>query len=719
MTISEDLQRRIQNLTGDTQMGMLGPYRDTSADVQAMRDLAQAQPQMGGEGQEIINQIEAQEGPLTDEEKQEVLQQIEAMSLQAQAPLAEQAMEIQHMGTEGDTLLAHLEPGDVIVPPDLIEDDPEFESYLEQKFNEYDINPESRVAQGIGSLEINGVRRNPITGLPEYGFFKKIGKKLKKIIRPVAKIAQFIPGPWQPVASMADKALTVYDVAKGKASPLALLSVAGPLRTGPSFGESWDAFNKGGGFRGAWQATGKVGEGGIADLFRGGGRGAFGGKNVFENIKNLGKSANPDDYIQATDPATGKLKWVNKITGEGLPFGAKTPSDLLSRSGSWIQGQTRGLQGNLFGTQGLTGGLTAAPGQTVDEIAASNRSAKVTRDRMRLAGQSDAEIMKEFQLLGYAPQNVAGGFEDAAGNFFTTQQMIDAGLADPTTGQLLQQVAGQFAPATSSLTSAASLLAPAATTTGAGGGFLSNLLGGGQGGGSGIGSLLGLAGAGALAGTLGKLAYEETKKMKGVPITPMTAMGPTGRFNIEAEVNRRMGLPPPDPVEFGLLPECTIPELSGGMSYQQRYDQLMSRNPATMSAEEEAERTRLENILAQLPDTRSMEERLKGGPSFPTGRYGGAVMAYANGGDVALADFERMNGNISGMGTETSDDIPAMLSDGEFVMTGQAVRGAGAYELAKDDGGILTLIPSLDEDRERGTDLMYSMMEEFGSHAHA
>ena len=94
-------------------------------------------------------------------------------------------------------------------------------------------------------------------------------------------------------------------------------------------------------------------------------------------------------------------------------------------------------------------------------------------------------------------------------------------------------------------------------------------------------------------------------------------------------------------------------------------------------------------------------------------------MAYANGGEVALADFERMNGNISGMGTETSDDIPAMLSDGEFVMTGQAVRGAGAYELAKDDGGILTLIPSLDEDRERGTDLMYSMMEEFGSHAHA
>ena len=34
-------------------------------------------------------------------------------------------------------------------------------------------------------------------------------------------------------------------------------------------------------------------------------------------------------------------------------------------------------------------------------------------------------------------------------------------------------------------------------------------------------------------------------------------------------------------------------------------------------------------------------------------------------------------GEIAGKGTGTSDDIPAMLSDGEFVMTAQAVRNAG------------------------------------------
>jgi len=49
-------------------------------------------------------------------------------------------------------------------------------------------------------------------------------------------------------------------------------------------------------------------------------------------------------------------------------------------------------------------------------------------------------------------------------------------------------------------------------------------------------------------------------------------------------------------------------------------------------------------------------------------------------------------GHISGAGTATSDSIPAMLSDGEFVMNAKAVRGAG--------GG----------DREKGARKMYAMM---------
>ena len=49
--------------------------------------------------------------------------------------------------------------------------------------------------------------------------------------------------------------------------------------------------------------------------------------------------------------------------------------------------------------------------------------------------------------------------------------------------------------------------------------------------------------------------------------------------------------------------------------------------------------------------------------------------AYANGGITQA--YPRRTGGISGPGTGTSDDIPAMLSDGEFVLTAKAVRGAG------------------------------------------
>jgi hypothetical protein len=50
--------------------------------------------------------------------------------------------------------------------------------------------------------------------------------------------------------------------------------------------------------------------------------------------------------------------------------------------------------------------------------------------------------------------------------------------------------------------------------------------------------------------------------------------------------------------------------------------------------------------------------------------------AAAKGGSMDR-EFPRKTGPINGPGTGTSDDIPAMLSDGEFVFTAKAVRGMG------------------------------------------
>jgi hypothetical protein len=57
---------------------------------------------------------------------------------------------------------------------------------------------------------------------------------------------------------------------------------------------------------------------------------------------------------------------------------------------------------------------------------------------------------------------------------------------------------------------------------------------------------------------------------------------------------------------------------------------------------------------------------------------GGFVPGYQKGGSPQrMSDYPRRTGPINGPGTGTSDSIPAMLSDGEFVFTANAVRGAG------------------------------------------
>ena len=69
-----------------------------------------------------------------------------------------------------------------------------------------------------------------------------------------------------------------------------------------------------------------------------------------------------------------------------------------------------------------------------------------------------------------------------------------------------------------------------------------------------------------------------------------------------------------------------------------------------------------------------------GGVSQPynvAGLYGVPLIYRAKGGEMSRTEFPRKTGPINGPGTGTSDDIPAMLSDGEFVFTAKAVRNAG------------------------------------------
>lgn len=89
------------------------------------------------------------------------------------------------------------------------------------------------------------------------------------------------------------------------------------------------------------------------------------------------------------------------------------------------------------------------------------------------------------------------------------------------------------------------------------------------------------------------------------------------------------------------------------------------------------------------------------------------VPGYAHGGDVhggimALnqgsrpTHFPRKTGPIDGPGTGTSDSIPAMLSDGEFVFTARAVRNAGGGSRRKGARRMYKLMKMLEGGKVEG-----------------
>jgi len=511
----------------------------------------------------------------TPEEKAQFQKTEERAMISAQSELAGIAEQLAAMGRGGDTTLAHLTPGEVVLPPQMFEDE-QFESAVENRFKQLDLNPEEYVVgMGIASL-------NPSTGLEEFGFFKKLGKSIKKFAKKIAPVA----------------------------GPLAnLIPGVGPIVAGA-----------------IGAATNVVGGKGLKGAI-GGALGGYGTGKLLGGIGSLGNVSGT--AVKGLEGGFSNLGFIDKL--KALGTGAR--AGIGSLFGGTLGGATGGLPGGMIQDQYLA--LSDA-----DKIKALEQAGISIDDFQKLAGQG-VSVDEIFKQLGTQGSATGTGSQ---GNFFS--RLISGGGADDK---------GQF-------------------------GLVGDILGGGLGGGQGgLGSLLGggLGGglaAGGIGALIGKLAYDEAKNRRGVPRTPLTQMDAFGRFNIAQAMERERGGGKIDPREFGLLPAGTFPQLSGGKPPMQRQ---------TMTA-----------------------------------ANGGAVrpMAYAKGGGVAMEDFERMNGEIDGPGTETSDDIPAMLSDGEFVMKSQAVRGAGAFDM-KNQGGIITLTPNKEEDRERGTQLMYDMMNLFSEFA--
>tara|TARA_R110001592_G_scaffold90121_1_gene265085 strand:- start:1694 stop:3292 length:1599 start_codon:yes stop_codon:yes gene_type:complete len=130
------------------------------------------------------------------------------------------------------------------------------------------------------------------------------------------------------------------------------------------------------------------------------------------------------------------------------------------------------------------------------------------------------------------------------------------------------------------------------------------------------------------------------------------------------------------------IPQDEPPEPFGGVTAEE----LLAANPEAYRsgiAQSPYRRANMTDIMVETPSAGL--DPLYQQYLFPQQAAAGGEMQ----------NFPRRTGYIGGPGTETSDSIPAMLSDGEFVMNAKAVRGAG--------GG----------SRERGVRKMYDMMRAF------
>ena len=89
-------------------------------------------------------------------------------------------------------------------------------------------------------------------------------------------------------------------------------------------------------------------------------------------------------------------------------------------------------------------------------------------------------------------------------------------------------------------------------------------------------------------------------------------------------------------------------------------------------------------------------------PSAFMSPYGEQYLNQGGIATLARGGYPRRIGQISGPGTETSDDIPAMLSDGEFVMTARAVRGMGNGSRREGARKMYALMHQLERNAARG-----------------
>ena len=476
------------------------------------------------------------------------------------------------MGRNGDNYIVHATEQEVIVPRDVVENNPQLINQLKDAIAADGTDPE-RYVVGSSSNSIN-----PMTGQPEFFKFlknivkgvKKVFKKAAKIILPVAAVAL--------TGGLAGPGL----FGMGAAGTAALASGVGSLIQGESFKDALKSAAIAG------LGTGLVGgiSSGFSSMASGGtfgsgfAKGAIGTlpgglKTGAEKLFGVGQAAAAPVAPTLETLTPGQLSYANQLKqagslleGDALAKAAAAAVPTATKSSLVSTAVKYGLPSLL--AAGAAGAFDPIPAEQITEIAGTD-----------ITNMSDPSnpLADPFKIIEANPDQYRVG-QPPATTYFTPSQITvpSAALYGPSQGT----IANLYANLTP-VGAGTNVITPSATASGE-------------------------APAETEVAEVVIPGYDPT----------VTGMRPAPLYGVDAQGN---------PV---FTPYYSDPIL-----------------PATYAAN------------------------------------GGAM------------NFPRRTGQIEGPGTETSDDIPAMLSDGEFVMTAKAVKGAG------------------NGSREQGFRKMYDIMRSF------
>ena len=576
-------------------------------------------------------------------------------------------------GRYEDEYIVHAAEGETVIPAAVLDANPRLKAKLFEQMLEMGIEPERYI---VGN-ELNSI--NPVTGQPEF-FLKKLFKGVKKLVKGVVKVFKKVA----PIVLSAVGMAFLGPIGAGLGSGIGTLIQGGNLKDalkngliagvtagiGQGLSDGFQAAKAGaetglgnvGEFASGFsQSVGEGLKGGYIDQF------SAGMSNLSSSAKSLMDKFGGDSGVTDASASVDEALSAARLQPGDIPGAPLTPDQarFAAVDNPLAQGVDRALASSQPQAIDVLqpGGVEQALGLPSQQPSFAQQVAQqsgATSGTYAPFGAADEAVLQSMQ-----PGTAVGSQQAAAGaveppSYFERLKSDPLGTltgssAQPTNEMLAArqtQLMNQFGlGAKDALTMAQEQLAP---------------------------SLLQKYGtAAAVATGLGAA----TGAFDPQPVQPVDFFGgQTGWDLLEANPDKyRVGLP-----TYGQSPDQMVSPGSGSSLGQYgegvTVAQAMGNAPVLVGYDAQG------NPVYEQPNQPS--------PFNPyVNPYSSMPVSAAQGGEIM--NFPRRMGAIYGPGTETSDDVPAMLSDGEFVMTARAVRGAG------------------DGDREQGMMRMYEIMRKF------